>query len=196
MKIETALILLVLTIFPVFFPKASIANNCQSQDNNPAQSSQIIRDQQSGLVFEVASNYQTVIESRRTRHGVFKEIYIIEPTTYCYLQIFPSAGDISKALPNLEGHYVLIKLLSGDINIFLNKLGKEPYQEALINGNKALVGNNVIAIHRPDSHTWAIIYDSSLTNYGDIRDEEVEQFAKNSQILLQQITDSIHWNIP
>jgi hypothetical protein len=141
-------------------------------------------------VFEVASNYRAVAKSR-TEGGVWKEIYIMEPTAYCYLQS-PDPAASSEAL--MGASYVLIELFSGDIKTFLNNLGQEPYRETLINGSKALVGNNVVAINRRDGQYWAIIHDTTSSNQDYAGDKA--KLSRNNQILLQQITSSFRWKIP
>jgi hypothetical protein len=71
-------------------------------------------------VFEVASNYRTVAKSQ-TEGGVWNEIYIMEPTAYCYLQ-GPASVESSEAL--IGANYVLIQLFSGsrdDVTAFLDR---------------------------------------------------------------------------
>jgi hypothetical protein len=168
----------------------SIAYPCEDQDRTPAQSLKTIHDDQLGLVFEAASNYRAVAKSK-TEGGVWKEIYIMEPTAYCYLQS-PDPAESSEAL--MGANYILIELFRGDIKAFLNNLGQESYRETLINGSKALVGNNVVAINRPDGQYWAIIHDTTSTHQDYAKDKA--QFSRNNQILLQQITNSFRWKIP
>lgn len=190
MKLKTLVTIVTLTASSILLTESSIAYPCEAQESIPAQRLKTIRDDQSGLVFEVASNYRAVAKSR-TEGGVWKEIYIMEPTAYCYLQS-PEPVESSEAL--LGANYVLIELFTGDIKAFLNNLGQEPYRETLINRSKALVGNNVVAINRPDGQYWAIIRDttSSHQDYA----ENKAQFSRNNQILLQQITNSFRWKIP
>jgi hypothetical protein len=64
----------------------------------------------------------------------------------------------------------------------------------LINGSKALVGNNFVAINRPDGQYWAIIHDTTSIHQDYAQDKA--QFSRNNQILLQQITNSCRWKIP
>lgn len=115
----------------------------------------------------------------------------MEPTAYCYLQS-PEPVESSEAL--LGANYVLIELFTGDIEAFLKNLGQEPYRETLINGSKALVGNNVVAINRPDGQDWAIIHDT-ISSHQDYAENKA-QFSRNNQILLQQITNSLRWKVP
>lgn len=190
MKLKNILIIAALTAVSIILTEPSIAYSCEQQDSTPAQSVKTIRDDQSGLAFEVASNYRAVATSQ-TDGGVWKKIYIMEPTAYCYWQS-PEPVESSEAL--IGANYVLIELFSGDIRAFLQNLGQEPYSETLINGSKALVGNNVIAINRPDGQYWAVIYDPTSDNQYYVEDKT--QFSRNNQILLQQITSSLQWNIP
>jgi hypothetical protein len=76
----------------------------------------------------------------------------------------------------------------------LNNLGEEPYRETLINGSKALVGNNIVAINHPDGQYWAIIHDTTSSNQDYAGDKA--KLSRNNQILLQQITSSFRWKIP
>ena len=94
----------------------------------------------------------------------------------------------------MGANYVLIQLFRGDIRAFLDDLGQEPYRETLINGSKALVGNNLVVINRPDGQYWAIIHDTTSDNQDYAGD--AAQLSRNNQVLLQQITQSLRWNIP
>jgi hypothetical protein len=190
MKLKTFVTIVTLTAFSILLAESSIAYPCEAQDSTPAQSLKTLHDDQSALVFEVASNYRAVAKSR-TEGGVWKEIYIMEPTAYCYLQS-PDPAASSEAL--MGASYVLIELFSGDIKTFLNNLGQEPYRETLINGSKALVGNNVVAINRRDGQYWAIIHDTTSSNQDYAGDKA--KLSRNNQILLQQITSSFRWKIP
>jgi hypothetical protein len=190
MKLKTALTSITLTALSILLTEPVIADSCEVKDNTPTQSLKKIRDDRSGLVFEVASNYRAV-EKRKTEGGVWKEIYIMEPTAYCYLQI-PNSIESSEAL--MGANYVLIQLFRGDIRAFLDDLGQEPYRETLINGSKALVGNNLVVINRPDGQYWAIIHDTTSDNQDYAGD--AAQLSRNNQVLLQQITQSLRWNIP
>ncbi|MEQ8467092.1 hypothetical protein [Coleofasciculus sp. E1-EBD-02] len=105
MKLKTALINIPLMALSILLIQSSIAYSCEKEDNTPSQRLKTIRDQQSGLVFEVASNYRAVAKST-TKGGVWKEIYIMEPIAYCYLQ----EGQ-SEAL--MGANHVLIQLFSG-----------------------------------------------------------------------------------
>jgi hypothetical protein len=107
----------------------------------------------------------------------------------------------------------------------LNNLGQERYEEVSINGSKALVGNEVVAINHPNGQDWAIIhiafpllmrYRQDLSSKGcspknvphltdkrcnttsDNQDYAADagQFSHNNQVLLQQITASFRWKIP
>ena len=190
MKRKIIVAIVTFTAFSILLSKSSIGYSCEVEDRTPAQSLKTIRNDQSGLVFEVASNYRAVVNNIKNG-GVWKEIYIMESTAYCYLQS-PEPVESSEAL--LGANYVLIELFTGDIEAFLKNLGQEPYRETLINGSKALVGNNVVAINRPDGQDWAIIHDttSSHQDYA----ENKAQFSRNNQILLQQITNSLRWKVP
>jgi len=190
MKLKIVVAIVTLTALSSLLTESSIAYSCEIKDNTPAQSLQTIRDDQSALVFEVASNYRAVA-NRKTDGGVWKEIYIMEPTAYCYLES-PEPVESSEAL--MGANYVLIQLFSGDIKAFLNHLGQEPYRETLINGSKALVGNNVVAINRPDGQYWAIIHDTTSDNQDYAEDNA--KLSRNNQILLRQITDSFRWKSP
>jgi hypothetical protein len=190
MKLKTALTSITLTALSILLTEPVRADSCEVKDNPPTQSLKKIRDDRSGLVFEVASNYRAV-EKRKTEGGVWKEIYIMEPTAYCYLQI-PNSIESSEAL--MGANYVLIQLFRGDIRAFLDDLGQEPYRETLINGSKALVGNNLVVINRPDGQYWAIIHDTTSDNQDYAGD--AAQLSRNNQVLLQQITQSLRWNIP
>jgi hypothetical protein len=146
-------------------------------------------------VFEVASNYRTVAKSQ-TEGGVWKEIYIMEPTAYCYLQ-GPASVESSEAL--IGANYVLIQLFSGsrdDLTAFLDKfeLNQGYYQEVSINESKALVGNDVVAINHPDGQYWAIIHDTTSTHQDYAEDKA--QFSRNNQVLLNQLSQSIRWKSP
>lgn len=157
---KTIVTIVTLTALSILLAESSIAYSCEAQDSTPAQSLKAIHDDQSGLAFEVASNYRAVAKSR-TEGGVWKEIYIMEPAAYCYLQS-PEPVESSEAL--LGANYIFIELFSGDIKAFLNNLGQGPYRETLINGSKALVGNNIVAINRPDGQYWAILHDPTSRN--------------------------------
>lgn len=186
MKLKTLIRIVTLTAFSILLTQSSIAYPCEREDSTPAQTLKTVRDDQSGLVFEVASNYRTVANNK-TEGGVWKEIYIMEPTAYCYLQ-----AEFSEAL--MGANYVLIELFSGDIEAFLKDLAQEAYEEVSINGSKALVGNDVIAINHPNGQFWAIIHDTTSDNLSWASD--FTQFSRNNQILLNQIYQSIQWNNP
>lgn len=190
MKLKTLVTIVTLTAFSILLAESSIAYPCEDQDNTPAQSLKTIRDNQSDLVFEVASNYRAVAKSK-TEGGVWKEIYIMEPIAYCYLQS-PDPAASSEAL--MGANYVLIELFSGDIVAFLKNLGQDPYEEVSINGSKALVGNNVVAINHPNGQDWAIIHDTTSANLSWASD--FTQFSRNNQVLLDQIYQSIRWKNP
>lgn len=185
MKLKILVTIVTLTAFPILMTE-SIAYPCEQEDSTPAQSLKTIRDDQSGLVFEVASNYRAVQKSP-TRGGIWKEIYILEPTAYCYLQ-----SSESEAL--MGANYVLIELFSGNIEAFLNDLDQEPYEEVSINGSKALVGIDVVAINHPNGQYWAIIHDTTSDNLSWASD--FTQFSRNNQVLLNQIYQSIRWKNP
>lgn len=189
MKLKTALISIPLMALSILLTQSSIAYSCEEEDSTPDQSLKTIRDHQSGLVFEVASNYQTVANTT-TEGEVWKEIYIMEPIAYCFLQ----EGE-SKAL--MGANYVLIQLFSGsssDVIAFLDRFESSPgyYIEKSVNGNSALVGNDVVAINHPDGEYWAIIYDTTSENLDWASD--FTEFSRNNQILLQQIYQSIQWS--
>lgn len=188
MKLKTALINIPLIALSILLAKSSIAYSCEEQDSTPEQSLKTIRDDRSGLVFEVASNYRAVANTTSDR-GVWKEIYIMEPTAYCYLQ----DGE-SEAL--LGANYVLIQLFSGsssDVTTFLDWFEPSPtyYIEKSINGNYTLVGNDVVAISHPNGQYWTIIHDTTLGNLDWARD--FTQFSYNNQVLLHQIYQSIQY---
>jgi len=190
MKLKILVTIVTLTAFSILLAESSIAYPCEDQDSTPAQSLKTIRDDQSDLVFEVASNYRAVAKSK-TEGGVWKEIYIMEPIAYCYLQS-PDPAASSEAL--MGANYVLIELFSGDIVAFLKDLGQDPYEEVSINGSKALVGNNVVAINHPNGQDWAIIHDTTSANLSWASD--FTQFSRNNQVLLDQIYQSIRWKNP
>lgn len=195
MKPKTLATIVTLTAFSILLTQSSIAYSCEQEDSTPTQTLKTIRDDQSGLVFEVASNYRAVPKSQ-TEGGVWKEIYIMEPTAYCYLQ-GPASVESSEAL--IGANYVLIQLFSGsrdELTAFLDRLELNPryYQEVSINGSKALVRNDVIAINHPDGQYWAIIYDTTSENLH--YPEDKAQFSRNNQVLLNQIFQSIRWNNP
>jgi len=75
MKLKTALISIPLIAFSILLTQSSIAYSCEEEDRTPAQRLKKIRDDQSGLVFEVASNYQAVVNTT-TDGGVWKKKYI------------------------------------------------------------------------------------------------------------------------
>ena len=191
MKLKTALISIPLMVLSILLTQSSIAYTCEEEDSTPAQRLKTIRDDQSGLVFEVASNYRAVANSI-TENGVWKEIYIMEPIAYCYLQ----EGQ-SEAL--MGANYVLIRLFSGsssDVTAFLDRFESDhrDYIEKSINGNPALVGKDVVAINHPNGHYWAIIYDTTFDNLDWSRD--FTQFSLNNQVLLHQVYQSVEWNSP
>jgi len=190
MKLKIMVAIVTLTALSMLLTESSIAYSCEMEDSTPAQSLKTIREDQSGFVFEVASNYRAVA-NKKTEGGVWKEIYIMDSTAYCYLQSNDPA-ESSEAL--LGTNYVLIELFSGDIEAFLNNLGQESYRETLINGSKALVGNNVVAINSPDGRYWSIIHDT--TSYNQDYAEDNANLSRNNQILLRQITNSFRWNSP
>ncbi|MEW6493033.1 MAG: hypothetical protein AB1589_11075 [Cyanobacteriota bacterium] len=195
MKLKTFVTIVTLTAFSILLTQSSIAYACEEENSTPAQSLKTIRDDQSGLVFEVASNYRAVPKSQ-TEGGVWKEIYIMEPTAYCYLQI-PNSVESSEAL--MGANYVLIQLFSGsreDVTAFLDRFELNPryYQEVSINGSKALVGNDVVAINHPNGQYWAIIHDTTSDNLSWASD--FTQFSRNNQVLLNQIYQSIRWKNP
>ncbi|HEY9832123.1 MAG TPA: hypothetical protein V6D26_16180 [Stenomitos sp.] len=196
MKLKTLGTIVTLTVFSILLTHSSIAYPCEQEDRTPAQSLKTIRDDQSGLMFEVASNYRAVTKSQ-TEGGVWKEIYIMEPTAYCYLQ-GPASVESSEAL--IGANYVLIQLFSGsrdDVIAFLDKFELNPryYQEVSINGSKALVRNDVVAINHPDGQYWAIIHDTTSDNL-HYHAEAQAQFSRNNQVLLNQIYQSIRWKNP
>lgn len=182
MKLRTVAITVTLTALSIFFTEPLKAYSCEVKDNTPAQTLKTIRDDRSGLIFEVASNYRAVA-SGKAEAGVWKEIYIMEPTAYCYLQI-PNSVESSEAL--MGANYVFIQLFSGDVRALL---GQDSYREISINGNYALVGNSVIAINRPDGQYWAVIYDTTSDNLDYASDDA--KFLENNKILLQQIIKSL-----
>lgn len=103
MKRKNLATLITLTAFSILLAKSSIAYSCEMEDRTPSHSLKTIRDEQSGLVFEVASNYRAVVNNPPTGE-VWKEIYIMEPTAYCYLQS-PDSVESSEAL--MGANYVL-----------------------------------------------------------------------------------------
>jgi len=193
MKRKTALINIPLMALFLLLIQSSIAYSCEEEDSTPAQRLKTIRDDQSGLVFEVASNYRAVTNST-TEGRVWKEIYIMEPITYCYLHLQEGQFEFEALL---GANYVLIQLFSGsssDVTAFLDMFESDPryYIEQSINGNPALVGNDVVAINHPNGQYWAIIYDTTFGNLDYSRD--FTQFSFNNQILLHQIYQSVEWN--
>ncbi|MEQ8996483.1 MAG: hypothetical protein RID53_08255 [Coleofasciculus sp. B1-GNL1-01] len=63
MKLKTALISIPLMALSILLTQSSIGYSCEEEDSTPAQRLKTIRDDQSGLVFEVASNYRAVAVS-------------------------------------------------------------------------------------------------------------------------------------
>lgn len=195
MKLKILVTIVTLTAFSILITQSSIAYSCEQEDSTPAHTLKTIRDEQSGLLFEVASNYRAVAKSQ-TEAGVWKEIYIMEPTAYCYLQ-GPASVESSEAL--IGANYVLIQLFSGsrdDVTAFLDRfeVKQRSYQEVSINGSKTLVGNDVVAINQPDGQYWAIIHDTTSTHQDYA--ENKAQFSRNNQVLLNQISQSIRWKTP
>ena len=196
MKLKTALISIPLMALSILLTQSSIGYSCEEEDSTPAQRLKTIRDDQSGLVFEVASNYRAVraVTNSTTEGRVWKEIYIMEPITYCYLHLQEGQFEFEALLGS---NYVLIQLFSGsssDVTAFLDMFESDPryYIEQSINGNPALVGNDVVAINHPNGQYWAIIYDTTFGNLDYSRD--FTQFSFNNQILLHQIYQSVEWN--
>jgi hypothetical protein len=64
----------VLIAFSILLTQSSIAYSCEEEDSTPAQNLKMISDDQSGLVFEVASNYRAVVNTT-TDGGVGGKIY-------------------------------------------------------------------------------------------------------------------------
>jgi hypothetical protein len=195
MKLKFFVTIVTLTAFSILLTQSSIAYSCEQEDITPAQSLKTIRDDQSGLVFEVARNYRAVAKNQ-TEGGVWKEIYIMEPTACCYLQ-GPASVESSEAL--IGANYILIQLFSGsrdDVTAFLDRfeLNSRYYQQVSINGSKALVGNDVVAINHPDGQYWAIIHDTTSTHQDYAEDKA--QFSRNNQVLLNQLSQSILWKSP
>jgi ankyrin repeat protein len=72
MKLKTALISIPLIAFSILLTQSSIAYSCEEEYSTPGQRLKRISDDQSGVVFEVASNYQVVVNTT-TNGGVWKK---------------------------------------------------------------------------------------------------------------------------
>ena len=194
MKLKTPVTIVTLTVFSMLLTKSSIAYACEEEDSTPAQSLKTIRDEQSGLVFEVASNYRAVAINQ-TKNGVWKAFYIMEPTAYCYWQS-PNITLSSKAL--LTRNYAFIEIVSTEIMAFLNQNypSSSPFQETSINQNTTLIGGEVVAVSNPNGQYWVIIYDATSDHIHWLAESAFPDFSYNNQVLLHQIYKSIRWNTP